>query len=328
MHARHTIDCDVLPRMSAAYLRVANGECAFVEAHTAHAVPKLMAALAEHGRRPEDVRWVIVTHAHLDHAGGASALMARLPNATLVAHPSAAKNLIDPAKLVAGATEVYGAERFARLYGRIDPIPKERVLTLSAPGGAAVEAGCADGTSFELGGAKMTVHHTAGHAWHHFVVDDPAMGTVFTGDAFGLVYPLLQRAGRFAIASTSPTGFDPGEARKSLEKIVGLGEASACLTHFDEVRDVRDVAQQIGAWIDRSEAWRDDAVARALPFADAQREIQPKVRAALEADASRLGFALDREDWDLLATDVDLNAQGIAFAASRILADRAKAAKA
>lgn len=327
MNARYTIDCDVLPGMSAAYLRVARGECAFIEAHTSHAVPRLLSALAQHGQRPEDVRWVVVTHAHLDHAGGASALMALLPNATLVAHPSAAKNLIDPTKLVAGATEVYGAERFARLYGNIDPIPKERVLTLAAEGGKAPEAGCADGTSFELGGATLRVHHTAGHAWHHFVVDDPAMETVFTGDAFGLVYPRLQRAGRFAIASTSPTGFDPGEARKSLERILSLGEASACLTHYDEVRDLRDVAAQIGAWIDRSEAWRDDAVARGLSYDDAKREIEASVRAALEADASRRGLALDRADWELLAIDVDLNAQGIAFAASRILADRAKAAK-
>lgn len=317
MHARHTIDCDVLPCMSAAYLRVAGDECAFVEAHTANALPRLVEALAQHGKRPEDVRWVVVTHAHLDHAGGAGALLARCPNAKLVAHPSAAKNLVDPGKLIAGATEVYGAARFARLYGAIEPIPRERVLTL---GGA--ELGCADGSTFELGGATLRVHHTAGHAWHHFVVEDPATETVFTGDAFGLVYPRLQRGARFAIASTSPTGFEPDEARRSLEKILALGQRTACLTHFDAVTDLREVADQVRAWIDRSEAWRDDAVARGLSMTEAKAAIEAELRRAVEAEAASRGLALDADDWTLLSTDVDLNAQGIAFAASRIVASR------
>src|SRR5260370_20163689 len=177
MHERHTIDCDILPKFTAAYLRVAGDECAFIETHTPHAVPKLLSELVARGRRPEDVRWVVVTHAYLDHASGASALFAKCPNATLLAHPRAARHLIDPSKLVESATKVYGSERFAKLYGSIDPIPRERVLALD------------DGASFELGGATLRVVHTAGPAKHHFVVDHPATGTAFTGDTSGPVYP-------------------------------------------------------------------------------------------------------------------------------------------
>src|SRR4051812_36301587 len=101
-HNPTTIDVDLAPPFTAAYLRTAGSECAYIEAHTSHALPKLLAALAAQGRAVEDVRYVVVTHAHLDHAAGAWALLARCPNATLLAHPSAAKNLIDPAKLVAG----------------------------------------------------------------------------------------------------------------------------------------------------------------------------------------------------------------------------------
>src|SRR5436305_1331356 len=118
-HTRHTIDCDVLPQFTAAYLRLAGDECAFIEAHTSHALPRLLAALAAHGRKPEEVRYLVVTHAHLDHAAGASAVLAACPNATLLAHPRAAKNLIDPSKLIAGASHVYGEARFAKLYGTI-----------------------------------------------------------------------------------------------------------------------------------------------------------------------------------------------------------------
>jgi glyoxylase-like metal-dependent hydrolase (beta-lactamase superfamily II) len=307
MHERHTIDCDILPKFTAAYLRVAGDECAFIETHTPRAVPKLLSELAARGRRPEQVRWVVVTHAHLDHASGASALLAKCPNATLVAHPRAARHLIDPTKLVASATKVYGAERFAKLYGPIESIPNQRVVALE------------DGASFELGGATLRVIHTAGHAKHHFVVDDPTIGTVFTGDTFGLVYPDLQRSGvRFALASTSPTDFDAQEARKSIDKVLSLGETAACLTHFDEVRDLHEVASQLRAWIDRSEAWLERAAASDDPPDAMARRVAGELRDAIAADANRRGIAFTKSDWELLALDIDLNAQGIAFVANKL----------
>jgi hypothetical protein len=91
LHARFTVDADVTPRFTACYLRVAGNECAFIEAHTAHALPRLLKSLADNGKRPEDVRYVVVTHAHLDHAAGAGALLAACPNATLLAHPREAR---------------------------------------------------------------------------------------------------------------------------------------------------------------------------------------------------------------------------------------------
>ena len=304
-HARYTIDCDFLPAFTAAYLRVAGDECAFIETHTAHALPKLLAALDEHGRRPEDVRWIVVTHAHLDHAAGAGALLAKCPNATLLAHPRAARHLVDPTRLVASAKAVYGAERFAELYGRIDPISEGRVRSLD------------DGATFALGDATLRVHHTAGHAKHHFVVDDPATDAVFTGDAFGVVYPALQRGVRFALASTSPTDFDPDEARRSIDKILSLGERGACLTHYDEVRDLEEVAGQLRGWIDRSEAWLAEAARSDEPVAAITVRIEEQLRRAIAEDSSKRGLSLDAAGWQVLALDIALNAQGIAFVADK-----------
>ena len=298
-HARFTIDCDVLPRFTAAYLRVAGEECAFIEAHTAHALPKLLAELGAQGRRPEDVRWVVVTHAHLDHAAGAGALLAACPNAILLAHPRAAGNLIDPTKLVNSATRVYGEARFRELYGEIVPIPEARVRALD------------DGATFELGDATLRVVHTAGHAKHHFVVDDPAIGTVYTGDAFGLVYPALQHSGRFAIASTSPIDFDPVEARRSLDAILSLGEPSACLTHFGAFEDTTEIAAQVRRWVDWSADWLERCLASDAPLS-AQID---QVAAAYRAELAK--HPLRDEDWALLSTDIDLNAQGIVVAADR-----------
>jgi glyoxylase-like metal-dependent hydrolase (beta-lactamase superfamily II) len=302
-HSRHTIDCDLIARFTAAYLRVAGDECAFIEAHTSHALPRLLAALAANGRRPEDVRYLVVTHAHLDHAAGASAVLGACPNATLLAHPRAAKNLIDPARLIAGATHVYGEERFAKLYGKIEPIPKERVKSL------------ADGETFELGGATLQALHTAGHAWHHFAVDDPALSTVYTGDTFGLVYPALQRGVRFALATTSPTGFHAAEAHKSIDRILSLGREAACLTHFDEVRDLEECATQLRGWIDRSDQWVKEAAASSAPLKELETTISGKLRAAIAEDTSSRGLSLTPADWELLALDIELNGQGLAYAA-------------
>ena len=304
-HTRTTIDCDVSPHFTGAYLRVAGDACAFVETHTSHAVPRLLAALDAEGHARESVQWVVVTHAHLEHAGGAGALLARLPNAKLLAHPRAARHLIDPSKLVASATSVYGAERFERLYGTIAPIPEARVKVAE------------DGDTFELGDATFRVHHTAGHAKHHMIVDDPTMSAVFTGDTFGLTYPALQRAGRFSIASTSPTDFDAEEARKSLDKVLSLGAQTACLTHYGEVTDLDVVGAQVRAWIDSSERWVEQCAMTDDGVSAMHAQLVDGIRGTMERQAAKAGLSLSAADWKLLETDIDLNAQGLAFVADK-----------
>jgi glyoxylase-like metal-dependent hydrolase (beta-lactamase superfamily II) len=307
-HERFTIDADVTPRFTACYLRIAGDECAFVEAHTAHALPRLLAALADHGMTPAQVRWVIVTHAHLDHASGASALLAACPNATLVAHPRAAKNLIDPEKLVQGATAVYGAARFAELYGKLDPIPKARVRTLE------------DGESVQLGGAQLHAVHTYGHAFHHFAVDDPELDTVYTGDTFGLVYPALQAHGRFALPSTSPTGFHAAEANNSLDRVLALGRRFVCPTHYDAYEDLAPIAAQVRRFVDRAGAWVLDASRGDETPEAMQARLMIAWRDAILEEAPRFGPA----ELALLALDIELNAQGLAFAADALRTERAK----
>jgi glyoxylase-like metal-dependent hydrolase (beta-lactamase superfamily II) len=260
------------------------------------------------------VRWIVVTHAHLDHAAGAGGLLAACPNATLLAHPRAAKHLIAPAKLIQSASSVYGAEKFAQLYGTIEPIPANRVRALE------------DGETFELGGATLRVHHTAGHANHHFVVDDPATESVYTGDAYGLVYPMLQARGLFALPSTSPTNFNAAEARKSLDTIVGLGATYACLTHFGPSKELRAIKEQLGVLIDLADEWVTEAASRDEDAETITRRLQIAWRDVLakESDARGLGFG--RDAWALLATDIDLNAQGLASAALQLRNARSKSA--
>lgn len=299
-----TIDSGyVKPGFAACYLRVQGDEAAFVETNTSHAVPKLLDALREAGLAPEQVRWIVVTHVHLDHAGGAASLLAHCPNATIVAHPRAARHLVDPSRLVSSARAVYGDEVFEKLYGAIPPAPAERVR--------AVE----DEEVLELGGAPLRFLHVRGHANHHFAVHDPERETVYTGDAFGLAYPYLQRAGRFVFASTSPTDFDGPEAKKSVDRILGLGTKTACLTHFGELDELETMGAQLHDWLDFSQALFERI--GELPPEKREEVAYAALTEKMENAAKARGLTLSAEDWDLLSLDMRLNAQGLAFAAGR-----------
>ncbi|MEM1412828.1 MAG: MBL fold metallo-hydrolase, partial [Pseudomonadota bacterium] len=162
--------------LAACYLVETEGGVAVVETGTNDTVPRVLRALEQRGHTPEDVRYVIVTHVHLDHAGGAGSLMAACPNATFLVHPRGARHMIDPSKLEASVRQVYGDEIFDRDYGTLVPIPEERTRIVQ------------DGETIALGDRPLTFIDTPGHARHHFCVWDEATRGWFTGDTFGLSY--------------------------------------------------------------------------------------------------------------------------------------------
>jgi len=299
-----TIDCEyVMPRLAASYLREEGGEVAFIEANTTHSVPRLLAALKQEGLAPEAVKYVIVTHVHLDHAGGASALMRACPNATLLAHPRAARHLIDPTRLVASARHVYGDEAFEKLYGTIEAIDASKVQALD------------DGATVTLGGATFQFIHTRGHANHHFVVHDQLQEVVFTGDAFGLVYPALQRAQRFAYPSTSPTDFDGPAAIASIKRIVELKPRAVALTHFGKFEDVQVIADQLIRWLELSTRLAEQGAKSGDEVGTLEQRFKWALDQEFELAASRSGLKLTDADRQLIRFDSELNGQGLAAAA-------------
>jgi glyoxylase-like metal-dependent hydrolase (beta-lactamase superfamily II) len=311
-----TIDCDYLrPRFAASYLVHNGSESLFIDNNTAHSVPLLLKALAHAGLKPEQVKYVIITHVHLDHSGGSSLLMKACPQATLLAHPRAAPHVIDPARLIAGAEAVYGTEQFARLYGKIEPIAATRVR--------AVE----DGEEIQFGAKKLRFFFTRGHANHHMCVElsDAGEKVVFTGDAFGLAYPDLQSGGLFIFPSTSPTDFDADEARASVEKIVATGAWIAFPTHFGAVKDLQRARSQLIEMIDFSEGVLDDAEASPLKDEELTAYCEAKIRVKMESLLKARGLSLghrlsgpangNETVGDLLKLDIELNAQGLAHVA-------------
>ncbi|MFN8090738.1 MAG: MBL fold metallo-hydrolase [Vicinamibacteria bacterium] len=285
------------PFFDASHLIVERGRAAFVDVGTAHSVPRLLAALHAAGLARDAVDWVILTHVHLDHAGGAGQLMAALPSAKLVVHPRGARHMIDPSKLWAGASEVYGAETMERTYGSLLPVAADRVV--EAP----------DGFAIELGGRPLLFLDTPGHARHHVCVWDEASRSMFTGDTFGLAYRELASArGALVLPTTTPVQFEPDALRASVDRLVSHGPRQMILTHYSRVTEVERLAADLHRETDELVALGRSVDGRP----DRATRLRAGVRELFRGWVRDHGAPLPPERVDeLLALDVELNAQGL-----------------
>lgn len=287
----------------AAYLVVHRGRAAFIDTGHNAAVPRLLAALSAHGLGPEAVDWVIPTHVHLDHAGGAGLLMRSLPNARLLVHPRGAPHLIDPDALVAGAIRVYGEAVVAATYGDVVGVAADRVDT------------SVDGLVVNLAGRELVLLDTPGHARHHHCVWDPASRSVFTGDTFGISYREFDGpGGPLLFPTTTPVQFEPQPLRDSVRRLAALRPRQACLTHYGPLDGDMDAhAATLCAQIDALEALGEAVAARGLGGPAAEAALREDIGAMLLAGAARSAPDLPTERARaLLAGDITLNAQGVA----------------
>ncbi|MET0088232.1 MAG: MBL fold metallo-hydrolase [Sedimenticola sp.] len=225
--------------LASCYLVVENGEAALIDTGTAYTAPLIMDLLAEKGLSPEQVKYVIPTHVHLDHAGGTGQLMSMLPEATLVVHPYGIRHMIDPAKLQAGATAVYGEEQFAKDFGELMPVDEER----------AVEA--VDGFPIDLGGRELVCIDTPGHARHHLCVWDAESEGFFTGDTFGIAYPeLITDRGPFIMLPSTPVQFDPDAWHETLDRMISFKPKRMYLTHYCAIDNPSELLPHLHRQID------------------------------------------------------------------------------
>lgn len=297
-HGIYAIDAEYLySGHAAAHLIEDSGSAAFVDVGTNDSVPYLLAALAALGIARQSVEYVLLTHVHLDHAGGAGALMRELPNARAVLHPRGAPHMIDPSRLIAGSRVVYGEERFARLYGELVPVPPERVRV------------AADGERIALGARTLELIHTPGHAMHHYAVVDAAHASIFSGDTFGISYPPLATArGSFITPSTVPTQFDPEQHLASIDRMLSYHPESIYLMHFSRVTGVPRLAELLKAQIGEL-----TGIARRHARAeDRAAAIRADMLALWVGLARREGSTLDEGSLArALESDLELNTQGL-----------------
>ena len=229
----------VRPGLDASHLIIENSDAAFVDAGTNYSVPYLLEALKNNNLDVADVKYVFVTHVHLDHAGGAGKLLQYLPNAKLVIHPRGAKHLQDPTKLIASAIGVYGKNIFSDLFGDIKPIPLNKMILVE------------DQEIIKMGNRLFSCFYTEGHARHHYCIFDEMSKSVFAGDSFGVSYRELDTSqGEFVFPSTSPTQFDPKEAHKAIDRILSYNPNTIYLTHYSHIESIDRLAKDLHRSID------------------------------------------------------------------------------
>jgi glyoxylase-like metal-dependent hydrolase (beta-lactamase superfamily II) len=298
------VDCNYVEEgFAAAYLLVEGGRAFFIECNTNHAIPFLLEALNREGIDRTAVEGLLITHVHLDHAGGAGLFLETFPNAVLYAHPKAARHAIDPSRLVASATAVYGEEFMKNLYGEILPCDSARVRALTP------------GERIPFGSRGLETREVRGHANHHVAAFEPLTRTLFSGDSFGVSYPVLNASGRIILPSTSPTDFDGEAAIETVDWMVGTDPERIALTHYGFVErpELAEAASMLKEGILASVRICERVRTGDLP----PEQVEEELWSSLEARCVKRGIPLTAETKRMLSVDVRVNAQGLVHATRR-----------
>lgn len=228
-----------MERMTAGFL-IEGIEPALVETGSQTSAATVRDALHAQGIGPDDLRWLIVTHIHLDHAGAVGDLARAFPSATVVVHEKGARHLLDPTRLIDSAGRVYGV-LLDELYGRLEPVPPDRLIAAS------------DGFTVDTGPGKLRLVDSPGHAKHHHAVLHEPTGTLMVGDAVGVRLPDLG----VLRPATPPPDFDLEQATRSLQRFRELRPVRVALTHYglvpepdETLLEAEDVLHQ---WVEVAE---------------------------------------------------------------------------
>jgi len=263
-------------RSTAAYL-LHDEETTIVETGPTTSVEAVTEGLASLGVGPSDLANIVLTHIHLDHAGGVGRLAVAFPRATIWVHERGAPHLADPAKLVASATRVYGKERMAEWFGPVEAVGQDRLKAIQ------------DGERIKLRSRDLEVLYTPGHASHHVALVDSASGAVLTGDALGIHVPDLP----VLRPATPPPDFDLQLALDSIERIRSRATSVLLFAHFGPIHDIDRTChlaeQRVRSWAEAVREALDatddlDEIAERL-VRESARDIETGSEAELDLDA-------------------------------------------
>ncbi len=218
----------------ACYLIQQGDEAALIDTGGFLSVPDILGVLDAKGVDYAQVKQIILTHIHLDHAGGAGELVKHLPQAKVYVHERGANHLIDPTKLRAGVMAVYGEVFFKQFIGDLLPIDPEKIHIIG------------EGDTLQLGDRTLSILDTPGHALHHVCIWDQTSGGIFSGDTLGVSYREFDHdQGVLIFPPTTPVQFDPEAWLKTIDRLLALKPKYAYLTHYGRIEFTPEAAHML-----------------------------------------------------------------------------------
>ncbi|GCE17387.1 MBL fold metallo-hydrolase [Dictyobacter kobayashii] len=277
------------PEVIGTYVLAGKDEIALIDPGPETTIEALLASLQEAEFNPQTITHILLTHIHLDHAGGVGTLLHHMPNAKVYVYSKGAPHLKDPTKLITSASRVY-KERMQELWGNVEAVPAANIQTIDG------------GDILNVAGRRLEVHYTPGHASHHVVFYDVHAGELFAGDAAGVHLPGID----YVRPPTPPPDVDIEAWSATIDLLKKLRPDVLYLAHFGPVRNTIPYLERFRAQLF---AW-GDIVLEALQAGKNEEEIIQILIDKTEPELKRKGAdaeAFKRYD---LATNYPMTAQG------------------
>ncbi|SIS58130.1 MBL fold metallo-hydrolase [Salimicrobium flavidum] len=267
-----------------------NKQVTLIETGPSPSVKRIKEGLETLNISLQDVKYIIVTHVHLDHAGGAGLFLESCPNAEVIVHPKGKRHLADPSRLVKGARAVYG-EEFDRLFEPVVPIPEEKII----------EKGEGDVLTIDEH-RELEFLDTPGHANHHIGIYDPVSNGIFTGDTAGIRYHHVEGV-TFYLPSTSPNQFNPEAMLAQIQRFRHREPSRLYFGHYGMTEEPELAMKEVREWIPE--------------FLDIAREetslevIEKNLRKQVEAHLNARGVPQDHDVYKIIDLDMKVCAMGL-----------------
>lgn len=279
---------------------IADGDITLVETSASPSIPHILKGLNDLGIALEEITYIILTHIHLDHAGGAGLFLQHCPSAKVIVHPKGARHLEDPTRLIAGAKEVYG-EDFDKLFNPILPIPHDKIIVKE------------DKTSLQTSeNCTLTFYDTPGHANHHLSIFDPVSRGMFSGDTVGVYYRELEQDGiEFYLPSTSPNQFNPEAMLAAADLYESLDVKRIYFGHYGVSENPMEVYKQLRYWLPIFVETAETAFKQYETFKEQVAITRTNIFDKVTTHLATLGIAKDHPVFEILQLDLEVCAMGL-----------------
>ncbi|MCZ8533864.1 MBL fold metallo-hydrolase [Psychrobacillus psychrodurans] len=271
-------------------------ELTIIETGPSPSVKHVKSGMESLGFSLDQVKYIIVTHIHLDHAGGAGLLLKDCPNARVVVHPKGIRHLAEPERLIAGAKAVYG-NKFKELFDPIIPIPHERMIIKN------------DGDLLKIGATCiLKFFDTPGHANHHFSIYDPISNGMFTGDTVGVRYEQLIPDGvTFFLPSTSPNQFNPAAMQRAIDHFAQMNLQYIYYGHFGVTNSPSEALSQVSMWLNIFMTEAEAVYEEAKGYCELANRLDRLVKEHLKNQ----GISENHDVFRIIELDLEVSAMGM-----------------